>query len=221
MSRDEFRTYVEESKGLERDFIEEQVRSKAVAWRVAAVSWVLLALAISGFMVLMPLKKVEPFVVRVDNATGAVDIVTVLREAQRSYGEVVDKYWLNKYVLSRESYDWQTLQSTYDTALLLSSEPVQHEVEAMFDGPQARQTVLGPRTSYVVKVRSITPAKDTAVVRFLRTRHMEGTEDVLESLVATIGFQYVAAPMKEGDRLVNPLGFQVTSYRIDPESVGG
>ena len=221
MTRDEFQTYLEESKGLERDFIEEQVRSKALAWRVAVASWVLLGLALGGYMLLLPLKKVEPYVVRIDNATGAVDIVTVLREAPQSFGEVVDKYWLNKYVLNRESYDWQTLQSTYDTAVLLSAEAVQGEVEATFDGSQARQKVLGERVRYIVKVRSITPAKDTAVVRFVRTRHIEGAEDVDESLVATIGFQYVSAPMKEADRLVNPLGFQVTSYRVDPENVGG
>jgi type IV secretion system protein VirB8 len=27
--------------------------------------------------------------------------------------------------------------------------------------------------------------------------------------------------MREQDRLVNPLGFQVTSYRVDPEVVAG
>jgi type IV secretion system protein VirB8 len=221
MKRDEFQQYLEESKGLERDLLEEQVRSKAVAWRVAAVSWVLLGLSLVGYVLLLPLKKVEPYVVRVDNATGAVDIVTVLRDASQTYGEVTDKYWLNKYVLNRESYDWQTLQSTYDTTVLLSAEPVQREFAALYDGDQARQEVLGDRVKYLVKVRSITPAKDTAVVRFVRTRHVEGAEEVDENLVATIGFQYVSAPMKEQDRLVNPLGFQVTSYRVDPENVGG
>ncbi len=221
MNRTDLDKYLEESRGLERDYLDELVRARRAAWRVAGLAMVLVVVALGALVALLPLKRVEPFVVRVDNATGMAEVVSVVREQPESYGEVVDKYWLNKYVLSRESYDWQTVQSTYDTALLLSSEPVQHEVEAMFDGPQARQTVLGPRTSYVVKVRSITPTKDTAVVRFLRTRHMEGTEDVLESLVATIGFQYVAAPMKEEYRLVNPLGFQVTSYRIDPENVGG
>jgi type IV secretion system protein VirB8 len=221
MTPEAFRTYLEESKGLERDFLEEQIRSKALAWRLALGSWGLLALALLGYAQLLPLKKVEPYVVRVDNATGAVDIVTVLREAPQSYGEVVDKYWLNKYVLNRESYDWQTLQASYDTAVLLSSEAVQREIAALFDGPKARDKVLGERVRYVVKVRSITPSKDTAVVRFVRTRRVEGAEDADESLVATIGFQYVPAPMKEEDRLVNPLGFQVTSYRVDPESAGG
>ncbi len=74
----------------------------------------------------------------------------------------------------------------------------------------------------LIEVRSITPAKSTAVVRFVRTRRSaDGSEDVEESLVATIGFEYVPAPMREEDRMVNPLGFKVTSYRVDPENVGG
>ena len=30
-------------------------------------------------------------------------------------------------------------------------------------------------------------------------------------------FDYVKAPMKEKDREINPLGFQVSEYRNDPE----
>ena len=39
-----------------------------------------------------------------------------------------------------------------------------------------------------------------------------------QSLIATVGFEYVNAPQKEEDRSVNPLGFQITSYRVDPEN---
>lgn len=222
MTREAFKAYLAESKGLERDLMEERVRSRRAAWRVAATSWLLLALSLVGYSLLLPLKTVEPFVIRVDNATGAVDIVSVLTEAPQVYGEVVDKYWLNRYVQSRESYDYETVQATYDATVLLSAPEVQREFRGTYDGPEARDKVLGDRVRLRVRVRSITPSKDTAVVRFVRTRHAsEGLADVVESLVATIAFRYVAAPMREEDRLVNPLGFQVTSYRVDPETVGG
>lgn len=222
MKQSEFKKYVEESKGLERDYLQELTRSRRAAWWVAITSAGLAVLAFSGIALLLPLKRVEPFVVRVDNATGGVDIVTVLRDAPQSYGEAVDKYFLNKYVQSRETYDFETLQLTYDTTLLFSSPDVQREFRALFEGPGARDKALGGSVRYQIKVRSITPAKDSAVVRFVRTRHAGGgTSDVDENLVATIGFEYVAAPMHEEDRLVNPLGFQVKSYRIDPETVGG
>ncbi len=215
--------YLEESRGLERDYLDELVRSRRMAWRVAAASGVLVALVLVALVALLPLKRVEGFVVRVDNATGAVDIVRSLEHAKATYGEVVDKYWVNKYVLSRESYDWETLQTAYDTTVLLSSTPVQQEYRSLFEGPSARDKAWGDRTRVLVQVRSITPGSsaNTALVRFTRRREDgSGVPPVDESFVATVGFRYVAAAMREQDRLVNPLGFQVTSYRVDPEVVG-
>ena len=216
--------YLEESRGLERDYLEELVRSRRAAWRVAAGAAVLVAAALTAVVALVPLKRVEAFVLRVDNATGAVDLVTTLRDGQASYGEVVDRYFLNKYVLARESYDYETLQTAYDTTALMSSGEVQREYAALFDGPKARDKVLANRVRIVVKVRSIAPGttRNTAVVRFAtRATRADGTSEPEESLVATIGLRYVGGAMREQDRLVNPLGFQVTSYRTDPEIVGG
>ena len=57
-----------------------------------------------------------------------------------------------------------------------------------------------------------------ANVRFRRTVR-QAQQTVESDWIATIAFAYVKAPMAEGDRLRNPLGFQVTSYRADPEVV--
>lgn len=216
--------YLDESRGLERDYLEELVRSRRVAWRVAAGAAVLVAAALAAVVALVPLKRVEAFVLRVDNATGAVDLVTSLRDGQASYGEVVDRYFLNKYVLARESYEYETLQTAYDTTALMSSGEVQREYASLFDGPKARDKVLANRVRIEVKVRSIAPGTthNTAVVRFAtRVAHGDGTSEPEKSLVATIGFRYVGGATHEQDRLVNPLGFQVTSYRVDPEIAGG
>ena len=216
--------YLEESRGLERDYLEELVRSRRAAWRVAVSAAVLLAAALAAMASLAPLKRVEGFVLRVDNATGAVDVVTSLRDGQASYGEVVDRYFVNRYVLHREGYEYETLQTAYDSTTLMSSPEVQREYAALFDGPKARDKVLVNRARIQVKVRSITPGttSNTALVRFAtRTVRADGGAEPEQSLVATIGFRYVGGPMREQDRLVNPLGFQVTSYRVDPEIVGG
>ncbi|WP_435104926.1 VirB8/TrbF family protein [Arhodomonas sp. AD133] len=36
--------------------------------------------------------------------------------------------------------------------------------------------------------------------------------------LSTLTFRYVSNPASEQDRLVNPLGFEVTDYRRDPEA---
>ncbi|HTP25594.1 MAG TPA: type IV secretion system protein [Anaeromyxobacteraceae bacterium] len=223
MKSTELDRYLEESRGLERDYLDELCRSKRMAWRVAAAAGVLVALALLALVALLPLKRVEAFVVRVDNATGSVDIVKSLQEGDASYGEVVDKYWVNQYLLNRESYDWQTLQTAYDTTVLLSSPEVQREYRALFDGPSARDKVFSDKKRVVVRVRSITPGTGahTALARFTRREETAGGAPALEqNLLATVGFRYVGGAMREEDRLINPLGFQVTSFRVDPEVVG-
>lgn len=224
MKAADLEAYLEESRGLERDYLEELVRSRRAAWRVAAGAAGLVAVALAALIALVPLKRVEGFVLRVDNATGAVDLVTTLRDGQTTYGEAVDRYFLNKYVLARESYDYETLQTAYDTTALLSTPDVQRDYAAVFEGPKARDKVISKRARILVRVRSIAPGttRNTAVVRFAtRMARGDGVPEADESFVATIGFRYVGGAMHEQDRLVNPLGFQVTSYRIDPEIVGG
>ena len=76
MKRDpELEPYFAEAASWDRDRALMHSRSERRAWRVAGTALVLLTLAIGALLALMPLKTVKPFVIRVDNATGMVDVV--------------------------------------------------------------------------------------------------------------------------------------------------
>lgn len=227
----ELKTYLKESLGLERDYMAEVLRSRQIAWYLAIGASALAAVALLALLGLTPLKTNTPFVLRVDNATGHVEVLTTLKTSESSYGEVVDSYFLNQYVLNREGYDYNTIQNAYNTTALLSDSEVQREYYALFEGVQARDTVLKDRSKIVVTVRSITPTPETdasesdlsggtAVVRFsTQLKHNNGSIEPLHNWIATIGYTYKDATMSSVDRRINPLGFQVTSYRIDPETL--
>ncbi len=110
---------------------------------------------------------------------------------------------------------------------MLSDPEVQREYYALFEGAQARDTILKDRTKIVVQIRSITPTPETAgspggaaVVRFsTQLKHSNGSLEPLHNWIATIGYTYKDATMSSVDRRINPLGFQVTSYRVDPETL--
>jgi type IV secretion system protein VirB8 len=224
---DDVQRYLEESRGLERDYMAEILRSRQVAWYLAIGSSSLLAVSLLALLFLTPLKTNTPFVLRIDNATGHVEVLTTLRESETSYGEVVDSYFLNQYVLNREGYDNSTIQNAYNTTALLSDPEVQREYYAIFEGAQARDKVLKNHAKIIVQVRSITPTPETsspgggiAVVRFsTQIKHSNGSIEPLHNWIATIGYTYKDAVMSSVDRRINPLGFQVTSYRIDPETL--
>jgi type IV secretion system protein VirB8 len=228
---DDLNRYLEESRGLERDYMAEVLRSRQIAWRLAIGSSFLLAVALLALLFLTPLKTNTPFVLRVDNVTGHVEVLTTIREQESSYGEVVDSYFLNQYVLNREGYDYNTIQNAYNTTALLSDPEVQREYYALFEGAQARDTILKDRAKIIVQVRSITPTPETgspgtdvsggtAVVRFsTQLKHSNGSLEPLQNWIATIGYTYKDATMSSVDRRINPLGFQITSYRVDPETL--
>src|SRR5689334_17092202 len=101
-------------------------RSERRAWRVAGAAAVLLVLALGALFALMPLKTVKPFVVRVDNATGVVDVVPEY-EAKGSEQELVSRYFLTHYVVLRERFVYALAESDYQEIGALQSPHLNQE----------------------------------------------------------------------------------------------
>lgn len=218
----EIASYLAETKGLERDYLAEVRKSASTAWWVARGACAVAVVSVTAVAMLTPLKQTELRVVRVNETTGAVDFLTEMQDAKTSYGEVTDKYFLNQYVLRREGYDYYTIQNDYDTTALLSSPAVQSEYFKLYEGEAARDKRLQNNMRVVVSVKSITPnpQTSTAVVRFsTENRHADGRVDPRQDWIATMNYGYVDLPVSEVDRRLNPLGFQIKSYRVDPETV--
>lgn len=214
--------FIQAAKDFEKSEIERVRKNIKIAWRITCACLLIMGLSIGAIAGLTPLKTVTPFVIRVDNNTGATDIVTQLKTAEKSYGEVINKYWLAQYVGYRESYDWQTVQSTYNATNLLSAPPVQSEFAKLYNkNPAAPHLVLKDQFKVIVKVSAISFIGEMAQVRF--EKHLiplaNGvTKPAPQKMIATVAFEYQNKPLQETDRLINPLGFQVTSYRVDPEA---
>ena len=86
--------------------------------------------------------------------------------------------------------------------------------------PASPQVLYGPLADAQVEIRAISfVSRSVANVRF-RRQVRRGQQLEESDWIATVTFAYTHAPMAEADRLRSPLGFQVTSYRADPEVVG-
>lgn len=212
--------FIQQANQFEKSQIEAIKHNNKTAWRITAASLLLAVLSVIAVMLLTPLKTVTPYVIRVDNNTGATDIVTVLKQSETSYGEATDRYWLSQYIKMRESYDWWTVQSTYDASMLLSSSVLQNEIAAFFESEAAPYKVFKDKYRVDIKILSISWVGDTAQIRFEKQVKplIQGQKaPVVQRYIATIGYRYVNTAQAEKDRLVNPLGLQVMSYRVDPE----
>jgi len=219
---DGLKAYFDEARSWDQDRLASAERSRRLAWCAAAGASLLATAAVTAVAMLAPLKSVEPFVIRVDQATGAVDVASALKgEDHLTYEEAVSKYFLALYVRSREGWLPQAAEQGFRQVAILSAPGEQQRWADAFrpSNPQSPQIAWGQDAVSLIDVRAISfISPKVASVRFHRiVRQAEQTRE--SDWIATIAFAYAKAPMNEADRMRNPLGFQVSAYRADPEVV--
>jgi type IV secretion system protein VirB8 len=219
MAQEPLKEYFERARRFDQDRLLTAYRSTRTAWIVAGVSSVLAACSALAVAALAPLKSVEPFVIRVDNSTGIIDVVSALTSEAGRYDEAVTKFFAARYVRAREGYMTSEAEENFKTASLLSTQPEQTRFAAIYRGgnPESPQNIYGRSATARISVKAISLINKSVVsVRYLRAV-TRGDEVRTTHWVATLTFAYVNAPMSTTDRLVNPLGFVVSEYRADPE----
>jgi type IV secretion system protein VirB8 len=190
------------------------------AWNITKGACALTALSWVALVLLMPLKTEVPYVAMVNEVTGYTQLLTTLSEETISKQDALDAFWVGNYVRNREVYDWYTIQDSYDSTLLMSSPDVGRDYANIFEGDDALDSVWGKRFKAQVRLLSKPIIKNNiATVRFEKT--LSSVEDSRKgqstTWIATLGFKYKTDAQSDEQRLKNPLGFEVVSYRLDPE----
>lgn len=190
------------------------------AWNITKGACALTALSWVALVLLMPLKTEVPYVAMVNEVTGYTQLLTTLSEETISKQDALDAFWVGNYVRNREVYDWYTIQDSYDATLLMSSPDVGRDYANIFEGDDALDSVWGKRFKAQVRLLSKPIIKNNiATVRFEKTLSSveESRKGQSTTWIATLGFKYKADAQSDEQRLKNPLGFEVVSYRLDPE----
>jgi len=110
---DELTPYFEEARSWDIDRAAQTVRRERIAWGVAAGAGVCVLALGSALAFMMPLKSVQPYVIRVDNSTGIVDIVPMYA-GHAEIGETVARYLLTHYVTVCEGFSFATAERDYE-----------------------------------------------------------------------------------------------------------
>lgn len=188
---------------------------------IAAVSLAILAV-ISAMIAIMARKEPEPFVLKVDTTTGATEIMRSIKDTSENYDEVVNRYWLAKYIRTCETYDWFTISEQFEACKLMSEDHVANEYAINVQSPNSPLTLLKDKGKIAVKIISITFFGNTASVRFTTQKLNSNGENIdgspVQRKIATIAYHYKSGYMTDQQRLINPLGFKVASYRVDFEA---
>ena len=221
----ELEGYWREGASWDADRTAQARRSERVAWWTAAGGWLCAMMSAAALMLLMPLKRVDPFVVRVDNTTGVVDVVPVYTGHAQS-PESITRYLLTHYVTVCERFNFSTAESDYQECGAFQTGQRNEAWYALWNpaNPASPLNVYKDGTTLRAQVVSVSFFKrangvaDLAQVRYVKGRRQAGEADEqLTHWIATIQYSF-SEPSKDAQtRSWNPLGFKIVDFRPEPE----
>ena len=217
--------YCEEARSWDADRAASRARESRTAWAVAGAGWLCATACATALVLLLPLKRVDPFVVRVDNSTGIVDVVPGY-SGNATLDQSVTRYFLTHYITVCERFNFVTAESDYEecgafhgalrnqiwSALWAANNPAS-PLNAHRDGSTVRAQVVS--VSFFNRANGVA---DLAQVRYLKAeRQSAGAQEQVSHWIASIQYAY-ASPAKDARvRGWNPLGFKVIGISSEPE----
>ena len=214
--------FIEAARDFEKSRIDD-VLSREKLWKMVSGVATIIALLATAASLVAILKRTEPepTIIQVDKSSGVTSVIRSVRDTQDKYDVVINKYWLSQYVLARESYDWYTISTQFDTVKLMSTNETATGYALTAQAANSPLEVLKDKGKIHTKIVSISFVNELAQVRYT-TEKLDATganSDLspVQNWIATIAFSFDAGLMTDAERLINPLGFKVYSYKTDAE----
>ena len=223
---EELRAYFHEAASWDVDRAAQTVRRERLAWLVAALAGLCLLALATAMALMMPLKTVQPYVIRVDNSTGIVDIVPMYA-GHAQIGETVARYLLTHYVTVCEGFSYATAERDYEECGAYHTAKRNQEWYALWHQTNPNSPLNVNRDGSVVRaqVTAVTffqkasGLTQLAQVRYLKARRSPGGAERITHWIATLEYAWVTPSSNPKARQWNPLGWRVTDFHTEPESL--
>jgi type IV secretion system protein VirB8 len=168
-------------------------------------------------------KSIEPFVIEIEPKTGVPTVVEPLSVVAFTANEAISRYFIWHYIQLREEYFPATYRSVYQKVRLFSADDVygSYARSMSTNNPRSPVNLYGATGTRMVEMKSLVlQDKNTAQVR-LRSNASSPSGAVTSSgtgdKIVYLSFTYNNLEMSDDKRVINPLGFTVTAYRIEDE----
>lgn len=223
ITRAEMQAYRLERASSEVDLLDEVLISRRRAWQVASGAFVLAALswAVSGIGIYRYSQPLPEYLMTLDKSTGELSQVTMVTDPMHM-DQATDEHWVAQFVIHRESYDFYAGQTDYDFIRVTAVGDVADQYMKQYAGPHPKDKVLGDSESTSVHINSVIVdgKHGVATVRYTTIQRYRDrpNAEAPQYWIATLAYEYRSRLMKSSDRLINPAGFTVTSFRTNPEN---
>ena len=158
-------------------------------------------------------KSLEPYIIEIEEKTGVPTIVNQLTSQTLTADESVKKYFINQFIQAAAAYDPKTYKSDAEKVRLLSTQNIYTDFRTRIN---ARD--LGVDSKIELRIKSVKFLDPSTVqIRVLRNTTTKERGLVTKDEVITMSFYFANLTLTAEERLINPLGFQVTSLSITEE----
>jgi type IV secretion system protein VirB8 len=217
--------YFKEATTWDGDRVAQANRAARNARILAGACLTLAVTAVIAVSALTPLKSVEPFLIRVDNTSGVVDVIPGYG-GETTLGEPVTRFLLTHYVTTCERFALPVAEQDYaECGAFHAAQRNQQWASLWATGnPESPLNRFRDGTTVRSEVRSVTfferatGVTDLAQVRFTRLTRPggEGAERATQ-WIATLHYAFGKPSSDPKTRRWNPLGFRILNYRLEPE----
>jgi type IV secretion system protein VirB8 len=179
---------------------------------------------------MLPLKSVAPFVIQIDEKTGISEVVENRTAREYAANEMLIKYFSMQYISARENYDIDVFKFNTQIIHSMSSNDVYNVYLSDIsqenpESPLNKYSFNATRSIDLISfsILSKTETGESIVQARLRVRELSSTGGMKEyySIITMTCYFSDNVQINEKGRLINPLGFIVTSYKSDEEIQGG
>ncbi len=178
------------------------------------VSMFSVAVAVIFVKNIMSSKSLEPYVIEVEPKSGIATVVNQLTSQNFTGDQVIRKYFINQFVHAASGYEPRTYKEDLEKIRLFASNAVYNDFRARIN-PRA----LGASSKIAVRIKSVQFSDaNTAQIRILRQIDVPDSETQTKDEVIAMTFYFAPETnLTMEERLINPLGFQVSKYAISDE----
>ncbi len=206
----------------EKDSYKRALTQRNFALLLLLISFSVIFMSLFAIRYLKSTQTIEPFVIEIEKKTGVPTVVEPLSVETYSADESIKRYFLVKYIKAREGYDSSTFnRNYYDVIRLLSTSSVYYdEYRPRFsqNNPSSPYSKYGSSSTVDVGIKSIIFLSPTSVQVRVALK-VSGQVNIVMDKIIFMEFRFANLSMNDEDRLINPLGFQVTLYKIDNENI--
>ena len=215
--KEEFKTTIHTDWYKERNNNLFAQRNYLLIALILSIVTVIISVAVAAHLSLS--RKFEPFVIQIDEDTGATTIINPLSTNILNGNDSIDEYFIKKYVIARETYNPVDFKSYARRLIrLYSTDEIYYQYLGYIRNKDNDPLIkYGDQNTTYLKSKSWSKLdKKKYVFRF--SIHETTGKMLVSNKIAIIEIDYVVMELSDNDKDINPVGFQVRGYRVDEDN---